>query len=270
VVSGTSPENGATGVAVSADVTATFSEAMDASTVGSGTFTLESGTGAVTASVSLNGAGNVATLSPDADLAAGTTFTATIEGGSAGVKDAAGNALASDKTWTFTTASAGGGGTPESVTLTATADSYVSSTATGTNYGTSTVLAVDNSPAEVTYLKFDLSAYAGRTLESANLQLRSAGSGSRGTQNVKLVADDSWSEGGITYTNRPALGAGLGTFGPTTTNTNYSVPLTVSGLSGELGQQLSLGLDSSSSDGLDLNSREAGSAAAPKLVLALG
>jgi hypothetical protein len=270
VVSGTSPENGATGVAVSADVTATFSEAMDASTVGSGTFTLESGTGAVTASVSLNGAGNVATLSPDADLAAGTTFTATIEGGSAGVKDAAGNALASDKTWTFTTASAGGGGTPESVTLTATADSYVSSTATGTNYGTSTVLAVDNSPAEVTYLKFDLSSYAGRTLESANLQLRSAGSGSRGTQNVKLVADDSWSEGGITYTNRPALGAGLGTFGPTTTNTNYSVPLTVSGLSGELGQQLSLGLDSSSSDGLDLNSREAGSAAAPKLVLALG
>ena len=59
------------------------------------------------------------------------------------------------------------------------------------------------------------------------------------------------------------------TFGPTTTNTTYSIPLTVSGLAGELGQQLSLGLDSSSSDGLDLNSKEAGSTAAPKLVLTL-
>ncbi|GAA3402613.1 CBM96 family carbohydrate-binding protein [Pseudarthrobacter polychromogenes] len=269
VVSGTSPAEGATGVAVTADVTATFSEAMDASTVGSGTFTLESGTGAVTASVTLNGAGNVATLSPDADLAAGTRFTATIEGGSAGVKDAAGNALASDKTWTFTTASAGGGGTPETVTLTATADSYVAGTSAGTNYGSSTLLGVDKSPVEVTYLKFDLSAYAGRTLESATLQLRSAGSGSKGTQNVKLVGVDTWTEGGITYTNRPALGSSIATFGPTTANTNYSVPLTVAGLAGELGQELSLGLDTGSSDGLDLNSREAGSAAAPKLVLAL-
>ncbi|MFM9272456.1 Ig-like domain-containing protein [Pseudarthrobacter sp. NKDBFgelt] len=268
VVSGTSPAEGATGVAVTADVTATFSEAMDASTVGSGTFTLESGTGAVTASVTLNGAGNVATLSPDADLAAGTRFTATIEGGSAGVKDAAGNALASDKTWTFTTASAGGG-TPETVTLTATADSYVAGTSAGTNYGSSTLLGVDKSPVEVTYLKFDLSAYAGRTLESATLQLRSAGSGSKGTQNVKLVGVDTWTEGGITYTNRPALGSSIATFGPTTANTNYSVPLTVAGLAGELGQELSLGLDTGSSDGLDLNSKEAGSAAAPKLVLAL-
>ena len=136
--------------------------------------------------------------------------------------------------------------------------------------GTSTVLGVDNSPVEATYLKFDLSAYAGRTLESATLQLRSAGSGSTGTQNVKLVADDSWTESGITYSNRPALGTSIGTLGPTTTNTSYNVPLTASGLAGELGQQLSLGMDANSSDGLDLNSKEAGSTLAPKLVLTLG
>ncbi|WP_139346880.1 DUF7594 domain-containing protein, partial [Sinomonas mesophila] len=172
----------------------------------------------------------------------------------------AGNALATDRTWTFTTAPAGGG-TPETVTLTPTADSYVSNGTglSGTNFGTSTVLGVDNSPAELTYVKFDLSAYAGRTLESATLQLRSAGSGSSGTQNIKLVADDSWTEGGITYSSRPALGTSIGTLpGPTTTNTSYSIPLTVSGLTGELGQQLSLGLDTSSGDGLDLNSKEAG------------
>jgi len=161
------------------------------------------------------------------------------------------------------------GGTTETVTLTATADSYVSSGTAGTNFGTSTTMRVDNSPVEATYLKFDLSPYAGRTLASARLQLRSGGNGSAGTQSVKLVANDTWTEGGITYTNRPALGTSIGSLGPTTTNTSYSVSLTASGVAGELGQQLSLGLDSGSSDGLELNTREAGSTAAPKLVLTL-
>ncbi|WP_258805140.1 DUF7594 domain-containing protein [Pseudarthrobacter sp. NS4] len=269
-VTGTTPTDGATGVAASTNVTGSFSEAMDASTVTSTTFTLKAGTTTVPAAVTYSSTNKVATLNPDADLAAGTTYTATIKGGTGGVKDAAGNALAADKVWTFTTAAAAsGGGTSQTVTLTATADSYVSAGATGTNYGTSTVLGVDASTEEITYLKFDLSAYAGRTLESATLQLRSAGSGSTGTQNVKLVADDTWTETGITYSNRPGLGAGIGTLGPTTTNTNYNVPLTVSGVAGELGQQISLGMDSSSSDGLDLNSKEAGTTAAPKLVLTL-
>jgi len=185
--------------------------------------------------------------------------------------DAAGNTDATAATQTWSVGS--GGGTTETVTLTATADTYVSSGAAGTNFGTSTILAVDNSPVAHTYLKFDLSAYAGRTLESATLQLRSAGSGSTGTQNIKLVSNDTWTESGtgvITYNTRPTLGTSIGRLGPTTTNTNYSVPLTVNGgLAGELGGQLSLGLDSSSSDGLDLNSKEASSTAAPKLVLTL-
>ncbi|WP_104137957.1 Ig-like domain-containing protein [Arthrobacter sp. ZGTC131] len=264
-VAATSPAAGVTSVAVTANVTGTFSEAMNASTVTSSTFTLTAGTQTVSATYSTSG--NVATLDPGANLAAGTTYTATIKGGSAGVKDVAGNALAADRTWTFTTAPAGGGTT--TVTLTATADSYVTNGALTTNFGTSTMLGVDNSPVEVAYLKFDLSAYAGRTLDSATLQLRSAGSGSTGTQNVKLVSVDTWSETGITYNNRPALGTSIGTLGATTTNTNYSVPLTVSGVTGELGQQLSLGMDANSSDGLDLNSKEAGSTAAPKLVLTL-
>jgi hypothetical protein len=163
----------------------------------------------------------------------------------------------------------GGGDTTETITLTATADSYVSSGATGTNFGTSTTLRSDNSPVEATYLKFDLSPYAGRTLVSARLLLRSGGNGSTGTQNVKLVASDSWTEGGITYTNRPAVGTSIGSLGQTTTNTSYSVPLTASALTGDLGQQLSLGVDANGSDGLELNSKEAGSAAAPKLVLTL-
>jgi hypothetical protein len=268
VVMGTSPAGGAAGVAVTVNVTGSFSEAVDASTVTPETFTLKAGATAVPAAVSYSSTDKVATLDPDADLAAGTTYTATIRGGAGGVKDVAGNSLASDKTWTFSTASSGGSAS-ETVTLTASADSYVSSGATGTNHGTSTLLGVDNSPVEVSYLKFDLSAYAGRTLESATLQLSSAANASAGKQNVKVVGDDSWTEGGVTYTSRPALGTSIGMLGPTTTNTSYNIPLTVSGLSGDLGQQLSLGMDSSSSDGLDLNSREAGSTLAPKLVITL-
>ena len=266
-VTGTSPAAGATGVAVAANVTGTFSEAMDPATITSATFTLQAGTTTVPAAVTYSSTDRVATLNPDADLAAGTTYTATIRGGTGGVKDVAGNALASDRTWTFTTAAAGGAS--ETVTLTATADSYVSSGSAGTNFGAGTILRVDASPAETTYLKFDLTPYAGRTLQSAVLQLRSGANASTGTQNVKLVATDTWTETGITYNNRPAVGTSIGTLGPTATNTNYSIPLTVTGLTGELGQLLSLGLDTSSSDGLELNSKETGSTTAPKLVLTL-
>ncbi|MET3204895.1 UNVERIFIED_ORG: hypothetical protein ABIB21_001689 [Arthrobacter sp. UYEF13] len=107
-VTGTSPAAGATGVAVTADVTGTFSEAMDAATVTSSTFTLTAGTTTVPvpAAVTYNSTDKVATLNPGADLTANTTYTATIRSGSSGVKDVAGNPLATDKTWTFTTASA--------------------------------------------------------------------------------------------------------------------------------------------------------------------
>ena len=61
----------------------------------------------------------------------------------------------------------------------------------------------------------------------------------------------------------------IGTLKAPATNTLYSVPLTASAVAGELGQPLSLGLDSISSDGLDLNSREvAGNA--PTLFLTFG
>src|SRR5206468_3233442 len=56
----------------------------------------------VPATVSYNA--GVGTLTPSAALAGSTTYTATITGGSSGVKDLAGNALASNFGWSFTTA----------------------------------------------------------------------------------------------------------------------------------------------------------------------
>jgi subtilisin-like proprotein convertase family protein len=94
-------------VSIGASVTVTFNEAMDASTISSGTFILrDPGLNLVPSTVSYNAATNVATLTPTTPLAAVTTYTATITGGSGGAKDAAGNALASSAVWSFTTADA--------------------------------------------------------------------------------------------------------------------------------------------------------------------
>jgi hypothetical protein len=106
-VASTIPASGAAGVSPTATVKATFSEAMSAATVTSASFVLRNVASAtVPASVSYNATSRVATLTPSQALSVSTTYSATIIGGSAGVKDAAGNALAADKTWSFTTAAA--------------------------------------------------------------------------------------------------------------------------------------------------------------------
>ena len=63
----------------------------------------------VAATLSYNSPTHTVTLDPNADLQAGLTYTATIAGGSTGVKDTSGNTLPASKTWTFTVASGGGG-----------------------------------------------------------------------------------------------------------------------------------------------------------------
>jgi Ice-binding-like/Bacterial Ig-like domain len=109
-VSSTNPPNGATGVAV---ITASFSEAMTASTITTATFTL-TGPGAtpVAGTVLYAASTNIARFSPTSALTPSTAYTATI---TSGAKDVAGNALASNHVWTFTTAATSGN--PASVVL---------------------------------------------------------------------------------------------------------------------------------------------------------
>lgn len=93
------PVMNATAVAVGTKVTVTFSEAMDANSITSSTFTLKQGSASVTGSVVLSGA--VVTFTPSVALLGNTIYTATI---TTGVKDLSGNQLASNYTWSFTTA----------------------------------------------------------------------------------------------------------------------------------------------------------------------
>lgn len=88
------------------NVVGTFSEAVDPGTVSSSTFTLTDSTGEVPARITYDGASRTATLDPDTNLKSATSYTATVKGGPSGVKDLAGNPLAADKIWSFTTAAA--------------------------------------------------------------------------------------------------------------------------------------------------------------------
>ena len=82
------PANLAAGVNVGTAVSATFSELMRASTVTSSNVVLQGpGARGVPATVSYDPATSVATLTPQAALQYGTTYTATVKGGSGGVTD---------------------------------------------------------------------------------------------------------------------------------------------------------------------------------------
>ncbi len=101
-VTAVTPSNGSTGLVASTTVTATFSEAMTASTITASTFTLTPQGGApVSASVSYDATTLTATLTPNAPLAIFTTYTAAV---TTGVVGATGSAIANVNSWSFTTA----------------------------------------------------------------------------------------------------------------------------------------------------------------------
>jgi Domain of unknown function (DUF4082)/Bacterial Ig-like domain/Bacterial Ig-like domain (group 2)/Putative Ig domain len=102
-VTSTSPAAGATGVSQSVAVTATFSEAMDPTTVNANTFVLRDASNVVVpASITYIASTHTATLTPNSPLAAAATYTANL---TPGVKDLSGNGLA-NLTWSFSTAAA--------------------------------------------------------------------------------------------------------------------------------------------------------------------
>jgi len=101
-VTGASPTPGATDVPADTLVTATFSEPMTAGSISTSTFTLTGASGGpVTGTVSYDSGTRTATFQPAAALGPD-TYAATVRGGPAGVKDAAGVALEQDYQWTFT------------------------------------------------------------------------------------------------------------------------------------------------------------------------
>jgi subtilisin family serine protease len=100
-VTGVGPAGNAMVVPTASNAKATFS--TDVQGVSGSTFVLKTATGAtVPAAVTYSAATRTATLDPSAALAVDSKFTATLIGGTSGIRDAAGTPLA-NTSWTFTT-----------------------------------------------------------------------------------------------------------------------------------------------------------------------
>jgi Ice-binding-like/Bacterial Ig-like domain len=98
----TTPADAALGVATNRAVSAVFDEPVDAVSVSGASFTL-TGAGNTPIAGAVSVMGTTAVFTPTAPLAANTTYQATL---STGVRDSAGNALARQRGWAFTTATA--------------------------------------------------------------------------------------------------------------------------------------------------------------------
>jgi hypothetical protein len=103
------PANTALGVPVGGVITATFSGEMNAATINTSTFTVSHGETAVVGTVTYSGV--TAVFTPTSPLLPNTLYTATI---TTGARNLAGNTLATNFVWTFTT---GNGLSPGSVVL---------------------------------------------------------------------------------------------------------------------------------------------------------
>ena len=107
-------------------------------------------------------------------------------------------------------------------TLTATADTYVDSSAPATAFGTRPPSAPTRRPTRYVFLRFDLTAVTG-TITAATLRLHAqdntnAPSPAGGT--VRSITNNSWSEASTTFNNRPSTsGTTVGSFGAVTRNT---------------------------------------------------
>ena len=176
LVTAVTPTSGATGVATTTKVTATFSEPVTG--VSSLTFTLAQGTTVVPAAVTYDAVSRIATLTPTASLSQGTVYTAKL---SAGITSATGSA---GQQWNFTTATvAVPGPTVSSVTPT--------NAATGVAVGRTPVVVVFDSKVTVPTGAFTLKQ--GATTVASAVVLNAAGTTATLTPNATLLA-------GTTYT----------------------------------------------------------------------
>ena len=130
----TLPANAATGVAINQTINATFSEAMDPATISTANFLVAGpGTTPVTGTVAYDVSSKIATFIPASNLFQNTVYRATM---TTGVKDLAGNALASNFVWNFATAATTAGQAPVALGSATTFAVLAGSTVTSTGGST--------------------------------------------------------------------------------------------------------------------------------------
>lgn len=161
---------------------------------------------------------------------------------------------------------------PPTVTLTfaPVKDAMVKAAATTTNFGTATNLQVSAQSgfAKQTFLQFNVTGIpAGATVTSATLKVVPSASYTSRPVTAHTIANTTWIEsgtGGITWSNKPALGASLSTVSTHNNGlaTSWSVTSAVTGNGNK-----SFGLASSYAGDTNFHARENGASTAPELVV---
>jgi Calcineurin-like phosphoesterase len=129
------------------------------------------------------------------------------------------------------------------------------------NFGTAAILIGRTSPEIDSYVKFDVSGLNGAPLRAVlRLWVETTGTTS---YKVYQVTDNSWTETGVTFDNKPAFGGLLATSGATTANTWMDVDVTAAVGGNGL---VTLGFTSGSTAGKNFGARE-DTAHAPQLLL---
>lgn len=140
-VNSTTPTASETGVPLNRAIAVTFNKQMDVSTVNVNTFTLRSGAGAVSGTVSMSG--TTALFRPSANLLPNTSYTATV---TTGIRDITGAPPVALFAWTFTTGNAVDSA-PPSLILTVPANN---STGIGANTAITVTFSEPMDPATIT------------------------------------------------------------------------------------------------------------------------
>ncbi|UKS30495.1 DNRLRE domain-containing protein [Paenibacillus sp. HWE-109] len=147
-------------------------------------------------------------------------------------------------------------------------DTYVYQSNPSTNFGTATSLFVKNdaSASRYAFLKFDLAGISGVT----SAKLRVYGSASSTTVLSAYQTTDSWTQSGLIWTNKPAVGSSAGSVSINTTNTYNEIDVT-SYVAAEAGSDhtVSFALQESVGKYTTLNSKE-NAVNKPQLVVVSG
>lgn len=93
------------------------------------------------------------------------------------------------------------------VTIPAAADTYSSSANPNLTHGSLSYMKSQASPRRVSYLRFNVPQLSG-SVTKATLSVRASGASSTGVS-ARVVANNTWTESGLTYNNAPGLGAEL-------------------------------------------------------------
>jgi hypothetical protein len=155
----------------------------------------------------------------------------------------------------------------ETVTLNPVADAYVrGGTYANDNYGTATQIQIRTSTPDYQkegFLKFDLADIA-LPVESATLRLHLS-SGGNSTHSVRLVSDDSWTETGIKYSNKPSAGSIIASY-PVTTTSGYIDIDVKSAVESEAGGLLTLHISDDNNNGISFTYHSKEGTNKPQLV----